>query len=132
MTLSTEIAALAGHDDAVTLRPIDAQVADLIGWWPDEYTRHCIHGSDRRYKATRGCVVSTEYLECPAFTTDIRATFAELMRRGWAAICVFGFEQYECDIWESRSTRLSHVCRDDQNLPLAALEALVRAVEGQG
>lgn len=137
MTLSTEIAALTGNEDAATLRAIDARVADLIGWWPAEYTRHCVHGSDRRYKATRGNMLSTEYLDCPNFTTSLDATLAEIRRRGWRINMRDTWDEAKAIITatdsETLDFRLMATCeRTDDNLALAALEALVRAVDGQG
>ena len=125
MTLSTRIAALTKAD-----REIDGAIADLLGWWPKGYTRHCIHGSDRRYKATRGHLVSTEYLDCPNYTANIMHVLEECDKRGlfyggtndgeaWGAEFNVWNSGYDCD----------GVQRTDRNITLAACEALVRAVE---
>ena len=114
MTLSSEIAALTGDEDAATLRAIDARVADLIGWQPSHPT---------------GAFGAINY---PHFTTSLDATLAEIRRRGWKIHADDDGEDYGCCFEVNAVQKRCFICRDDDNLALAALEALVRAVEGQG
>jgi hypothetical protein len=124
--LSERIAALTGPD-----REIDAEVADLLGWWPKGFTRIDAHGRDRRWKALRGKNISTEHVDCPNYTASLDVTLAEIRRRGWRFMLYdyCGMASFSI-IYLDSEVRLADNDRTDDNLSLVALEALVKAIEG--
>ena len=119
MTLSSEIAALTGDEDAATLRAIDARVAVLLGGGKV--------GENAGYYWLNGFPYKS-----PRFTTSLDPTLAEIRRRGWKIHADDDGEDYGCCFEVNAVQKRCFICRDDDNLALAALEALVRAVEGQG
>ena len=145
MTLSSEIAALTGDEDAATLRAIDARVAVLLEWLPVNFGEehqgddHPIVREANEYKPG---VVTLHFLAFPKnrrlhlrpapFTTSLDATLAEITRRGWTMCADNDGDDYKCMFGVNAISMRYLILREDDNLPLAALEALVRAVEGQG
>ena len=111
MTLSSEIAALTGDEGAVTLIQIDARVSRLLN------------------------PPSKPTFNVPYYTTSLDPTLAEIRRRGWkfTGNTLDGkYVKSFVSVYEDGYGIEGVSRRPDDNLALAALEALVRAVEGQG
>ena len=120
MKLSTRIAALTKGD-----RQIDAEIADLLGWWPESYRDKRDAGKYQRFDMAR-CGV----LRCPNYTANIMHVFEECDKRGWFYGGTNDGEAWgaEFNVWNS-GYDCDGVQRTDRNITLAACEALVRAVE---
>ena len=122
MTLSSRIAGLTSAS-----REIDAEIADLLGWWPSTRLESSDAGGYRRFYSDRGVI------QCPNYTANIMHVFDECDKRGW----FYGGTNESCspaigaefDVWNNENQLYEHVQRDDRNITLAACEALVRAVE---
>ena len=122
MTLSSRIAALTGAS-----RDLDAEIADLLGWWRERVWKVEIQEAIEVFTAT-GVVI-----QCPNYTTNIMHGFEECDKRGWFYGGTNESENLargaEFDVWNNESEILERVQRTDRNVTLAACEALVRAVE---
>lgn len=55
---------------AAPCRELDAEIADLIKWWPQDFTRIDYLGPDRRWRKRSGI---DESIDCPAFTASLDA-----------------------------------------------------------
>ena len=137
--LADRIHALTGAD-----RAIDAEVAVLLHvkkdkHWKDDRdtTRASLptisHGArlgDYEIHGFSGCQLRSS----PAFTTSLDATVAEIERKGWFYGCTNYLNMSsprvaKFNIWYAANEFVFTAKRSDHNLTLAALEALVRAVE---
>jgi hypothetical protein len=61
-------------------RGLDAAIADAIGWWPDGYTRHDVHGPDRRWTPSGAAV--PHRVDCSEWTASLDAALT-LVPEGW-------------------------------------------------
>lgn len=130
MTLSSEIAALTGNEDAATLRAIDARVAALLGLVPADATLKDDFepGSFYSISKSRDLTLWT----APTFTTSLDATLAEIRRLGATTALTLEDRHSLRWKWEIRTSGAKRVSVWGNSASLAALEALVLAVEGQG
>ena len=127
--LADRIHALTGAEGNATLREIDGAVATLIGWWPDN-TQEIVNSGFSRLLINENRIPCGTAL-APRFTASLHATLAEIKRRGWGTSHVGSILTPQCrfSIHIDQAGTSFDAHRKDDNLALAALEALVRAVE---
>lgn len=125
--LADRIYALTGAEDNATLRAIDAEVAALLCGGKLRYP------FGQYWRPNDGSYNAGYYL-AEHFTTSLDATLEEIRRRGWRTIMGDTLGIANCDILAEVPGTFAHTVvsgarRTDDNLALAAVEALVRAVE---
>ena len=124
MTLSSRIAGLTSAS-----REIDAEIADLLGWWPSTRLESSDAGGYRRFYSDR------DVIQCPNYTANIMHVFDECDKRGWFKTIDDTNFKVVVEIWPTFRSKMTafdwvaSVSRKDYNITLAACEALVLAVE---